>query len=193
MNRKHPEIVIRRLEPGDLPAALAIQSETYPVSLIEDEQAFASRLDLAASYCLAATREGELVGYLLAHGWPRQAPSAVGAVVAQSGVNEVLFIHDLAVSSAGRGSGAGRTLIARAFELAARDGLPTAELIAVKGAASYWRKLGFVEAAVPLELAEKIATYGHDARWMTRQVIQAGFRAGHGAASAADRKIVRPG
>jgi GNAT superfamily N-acetyltransferase len=154
----------------DLPAALAIQAEVYPAFLCEDEDAFASRLSLAASYCLAATRGGELVAYLLAHGWPHQAPPPVGAILAPRAASEVLYIHDLAVSSAGRGSGIGRRLVARAFELAASDGLASAELIAVEGAAGYWRTLGFAEAPVSAGLAAKVAGYGPEARWMTRAI-----------------------
>lgn len=169
MSQKHSAFSVRALEPADLPAALAIQSETYPAFLLEDERAFASRLDLAATYCLAATHDGTLIAYLLAHGWPRQAPPAVGTVLGAD-ASEVLFIHDLAVSPAGRGSGIGRTLVARAFDLAAGDGLKTAELIAVEGAAGYWRTLGFAEAAASADLAAKVAAYGPRARWMTREI-----------------------
>lgn len=170
MTHRQPAISVRPLEPEDLPAALAIQSETYPEFLLEEERAFASRLEVAASYCLAATRGGALVAYLLAHGWPSQAPPAVGAVLCADAASEVLFIHDLAVSSAGRGLGIGRALVSRAFELASRDGLEAAELIAVAGAASYWRKLGFTEAAASADLAAKVAAYGPEARWMRHEI-----------------------
>lgn len=112
-----------------------------------------------------------LIAYLLAHGWRSQAPPPVGAILAQQGASEVLFIHDLAVSAAGRGSGIGRRLVDRAFKLAARDGLTRAELIAVEGAASYWRGLGFIETKAPPALAAKVAYYGPEARWMTRSIL----------------------
>jgi len=163
-----PSLVVRPLERADLPAALAIQSEAYPAFLIEEEAAFASRLDLPNSYCLTATRDGALVAYLLAHGWRAQSPPPVGAVLTAPELSEVLFIHDLAVSPAARGSGAGRLLVEHAFQLAAADGVDVAELIAVEGAAPYWRTLGFAEAPTPPELAAKVAAYGADARWMTR-------------------------
>lgn len=170
MSSESSVIIVRPLRPSDLPAALALQSQTYPSFLLEDEAAFASRLRVAAPYCLAATRGEALIGYLLAHGWPSQAPPPVGSVLAPDAPSEVLFLHDLAVSAAGRGEGVGRKLVARAFELAARDGLRIAELIAVEGAASYWRTLGFVETFAPPGLAAKVAGYGPEARWMTRQI-----------------------
>lgn len=170
MSYQPAAVSVRPLGLGDIPAALAIQSEEYPAFLREGEEAFASRLNLADSYCLAATRGGALIAYLIAHGWPSQAPPPVDVVLMAEAASEVLFIHDLAVSSKGRGLGIGRRLIERAFELAACDGLQRAELIAVEGAASYWRALGFCEAAAPVYLAEKVAAYGPEARWMNRDI-----------------------
>lgn len=78
-------------------------------------------------------------------------------------------MHDLAVLPAKRGLRVGQRLVTRAFELAARDGIRTAELIALEGAADYWRSLGFAEGAVSSKLSEKLGTYGNSAVWMTRE------------------------
>ncbi len=158
------------MERADLPAALALQSESYPAFLVESAVAFTSRLDVAAPYCLVAMRDGELLGYLLAHGWPRNSPPAVGAVLSADFPSEVIYIHDLSVAAAGRGESIGAQLVARAFELARRDGLEAAELIAVEGAASYWRRLGFVEGGESHMVAAKLVDYGPEARWMTRAI-----------------------
>jgi len=163
------DVRIRRMEPADLPAALAIQAEAYPPFLREGEAAFASRITLPASYCLTATMEDRLIAYLLAHGWRGGDPPPVGAVLTP-GPTEILFLHDLAVSAAGRGSGIGQRLVSRAFELAVRDGLRRAELIAVEGAAPYWARLGFGQEQASAELARKVAGYGPSARWMTRSL-----------------------
>ncbi|RIV89913.1 GNAT family N-acetyltransferase [Aurantiacibacter xanthus] len=171
-------VVVDALRLPDLPAALAIQAEAYPPFLREGESAFASRIALSASYCLAARREGELLGYLLAHGWRRQSPPAVGAVLGDGGPSEVLFLHDLSVAAAGRSLAIGRKLVERAFALAAQDGLRRAELIAVEGAAGYWGKLGFVAEPVSRELAEKVRGYGEAACWMARAIGEGG--AGNG-------------
>jgi len=170
MSRENPAIAVEALGRHDLPAALDLQKAAYPSFLVEGEGAFLSRIELAASYCLAAKHGEALLGYLLAHGWKRQSPPPLGTVLAEGMPSEVLFMHDLAVASAKRGLRVGERLIARAFELAARDGLRSAELIAVEGAADYWRRLGFVDGAVSGELSEKLATYGPLARWMTRDI-----------------------
>lgn len=170
MARETPALSIRPLEPADLPAAVDLQLQTYPPFLVEDEAIFRNRIDMAAGYCLAAWQDGALVGYLLAHGWQRQSPPPLGALLADAAGNDVLFIHDLAVSPTQRGQRIGQQLIARAFEQAVRDGLRRAELIAVEGAAEYWRGLGFAEEAGSAALAEKLRPYGAQARWMTRAI-----------------------
>jgi ribosomal protein S18 acetylase RimI-like enzyme len=134
--QKSTRLMIRRFARGDLASALAIQTQAYPTFLVENEAAFASRLDAAKPYCLTARAERRMVGYLLAHGWQRHAPPPLGIPLVDDGPNEILFIHDLAIAAADRGLGAGRKLIDHAFELAARDGLKEAELVAVEGAES---------------------------------------------------------
>jgi len=170
MMRENLPLSIQVLGRQELPAALDLQAETYPPFLVEEKGVFLSRMNFPASYCLAAKQGGELLGYLLAHGWSRRSPPPLGTLLAHGMRSEVLFIHDLAVSSAKRGLRVGQTLITRAFELAAQDGLSRAELIAVEGASDYWRRLGFAEEPVSGELREKLKTYGPLARWMTREI-----------------------
>ena len=165
-----PAVSIRPLSPADLPAALAIQAASYPAFLCEDQAAFLSRLEIAASCCLAAVRGETLIAYILAHGWPGEAPPPVGTVLPRRAASEVLFSHDLAVASMGRGTGLGRRLVREAFALAGDLNLSRAELIAVEGAAAYWRRLGFDEAPCTPALATKVASYGPAARWMTRAI-----------------------
>lgn len=163
-----PAVTIRALTRRDLPAALALQSANYPPFLVENEAAFASRLDTAAPYCLAATVDGVLAGYLLAHGWPAQSPPPLDTVLPRDVTGDTLFLHDLGVARTQRGTGVGRKLVDHAFGMALADGLKAAELVAVEGAAAYWRTLGFVEDQGPPSLMAKLAAYGSDARWMRR-------------------------
>lgn len=161
---------VRTLLLQDIPAALALQAAIYPAFLVEPEPAFVSRMRLAASYCLAATARDKLVGYLLAHAWPSGSPPPVGAVLADGMPREILFIHDLAVAPAARGTGVGRALLDHAGAAATSDGLVRAELIAVEGAADFWRRQGFVDASMSDALHAKVAAYGPAARWMVRDL-----------------------
>ncbi|OAN67207.1 GNAT family N-acetyltransferase [Sphingomonas sp. TDK1] len=162
------QILFMPFEPRHLPQALALQSQAYPAFLVEAAPAFASRLQVAAPYNVVAERDGALLGYLLAHGWTGESPPPVGVVLDPDVTGDTLYLHDLAVSDAGRGSGIGRMLVEHALSRAAADGLVSAELIAVEGAAEYWARLGFdVEPPSPA-LAAKVAGYGAAARWMRR-------------------------
>lgn len=168
-------IAIRRLTVADLPQALEIQSLAYPAFLREDAAAFASRLTLRQSCCFAAIRTeacGEtLIAYLLAHGWPSRSPPAIGTILSEPKECAILFIHDLAVAPASRGTAVGRRLVDVATGTAARQGLARAELIAVEGAVPYWQRLGFAEETVSPALADKVAGYGPAARRMTRPIV----------------------
>lgn len=168
LERAASDLRIDAFTQADLPAALAIQRQVYPSSLIEDEAAFASRLDATPTYSLVARQDGELLGYLLAHGWKRGSPPSLGPLPERERASEVLFLHDLAVSPQRRGLDTGQRLIARAFATARADGLHDAELIAVAGAAEYWRRLGFEEGVLPAGMHRKLDSYGPDASWMTR-------------------------
>lgn len=170
MQANRPSVLIRRFVRNDLAAALAIQAQAYPAFLVESETAFASRLDAAMPYCLTASSEGEMAGYLLAHGWQRHAPPQLGTPLVDNWPGEILFIHDLAVAACGRGLGVGRKLIDRAFDLAARDGLKEAELVAVEGAESFWQAMGFAELVTPPDIAAKLVAYGRRAKWMGRAI-----------------------
>lgn len=165
-----PKMTLRPMRPDDLAQALVLQEQVYPAFLVEPAEAFASRLAVAAPYCLVAERDGVLLGYLLAHGWPGETPPPVGAVLDPAQRGDTLFLHDLAVAATGRGAGIGEALVARAVALAAADGLRRAELIAVEGAAAYWQQLGFVAVPPAPALAAKVAGYGPAARWMARPI-----------------------
>lgn len=153
-----------------MPAALDLQATIYPTSLLEGEDAFLSKISFSASYCLGAKQEGQLVGYLIAHGWKHRSPPPLGTSLAHDAPIEILFLHDLAVSPLKRSQRVGQSLVNHTFEMARRDGLFTAELVAIEGAANFWRSIGFVETAAATDVQQKLETYGNTARWMTRQL-----------------------
>lgn len=164
---RHPHSILANRGPGLCSGHPARSISQY---LRENRDAFASRLSVPFSYCLAATRGGELIGYVLSHGWPRRNPPVVGTVLVDDQETEVLFIHDLATASAARGSGIGRILVERALAYAFADGFRDAELVAVEGAASFWRTLGFAKPTISAELGAKVGSYGSRAAWMERKI-----------------------
>ncbi|WP_313535117.1 GNAT family N-acetyltransferase [Sphingomonas sp.] len=162
--------ILTPLQPRHLPQALTLQAQVYPAFLVEPEPAFASRLDVAAPFNLAAERDGTLLAYLLAHGWTRESPPPVGAVLDRTTTGDTLYLHDLAVADVARGTGIGRMLVEAAFVDAVAAGITRAELIAVEGAGDYWRRLGFQPGAASPTLAATVAHYGPTARWMWRSL-----------------------
>lgn len=170
MSKNTSFLSIRRFKRDDLPEALAIQSQVYPAFLVENEASFASRLDVGGAYCLVANLEGQLAGYLLAHGWQRNSPPQLGAPLLDTQPAEILLIHDLAVATRGQGLGVARKLVNCALDIAAQNGLNSAELVAVEGAASFWRALGFADLEVSPEITAKLAGYGNRVVWMGRDI-----------------------
>ena len=167
------QVRIGPMEPGDIYEALAIQAQAYPAWLREDAAVFAARLALPQPFSLTARRAGAMVGYLLAHGWKRANPPAIGTLTGPAGASEVLYIHDLAIAPDARGLRLGEALVARAFDAGRASGLCEAELVAVEGAHGFWHRLGFREGHSPA-IAAKLVSYGSDARWMRLDNLGAG-------------------
>ncbi|USA38558.1 GNAT family N-acetyltransferase [Pelagerythrobacter marinus] len=166
---------------ADVAEALAIQARIYPPALVESEAVFRDRIALPGGFCLAARIAGRLAGYLLAYRWRAGSPPPIGALAggapADGGaLREVLFIHDLAVDPAGRGLRLGTRMVERALAAAADAGLREAQLVAVEGAHRYWQRMGFTQPEPTGALRAKLASYGPQARWMTRPISPGGGR-----------------
>ena len=80
------------------------------------------------------------------------------------------LIVNSVIDDPGQGLGIGRRLVDHAFDLAVHDGLKSAELVAVEGAAGFWKTMGFVTLDATPEIAAKLAGYGRGATWMGRTI-----------------------
>jgi GNAT superfamily N-acetyltransferase len=164
------DLVLRPMAPQDLPAVLALQATGYPPALHDSADAFLSRMALAAELNLTAWREGELAGYLVSHPWAAGSPPPVDAVLDPATPADCWYVHDLSVAQAARGLGLGKILLAAGREAAMARRLTRSELIAVDGAAPFWRRQGWAApAAIAPDLALKVAGYGPSAVFMTRE------------------------
>jgi GNAT superfamily N-acetyltransferase len=164
----------RAMTPGDLPAVLAIADRVHP-DFPEDAAIFAERLALHHGGCRVLEQDGILAAYVLSHPWAAEScpplNRLLGALPEPAGC---FYIHDLALMPAARGSGAAPAIVAALADHAASLGLAAMSLVAVNGSAGFWRRQGFAEAEVPA-LADKLASYGPDARFMVRD-LGAGLR-----------------
>ena len=154
----------------DMPAVMRIQAQCYSAIVPESLASMAAKRHAAPHTCHAAWHADALVGYLLSlpvRGLalpPLDSPDCVLAADA-----DALYLHDLALAPAARGSGAGRALVARALAVGAQAGLKRALLVAIQGSAPYWARHGFETVEPPhAELRAKLASYGADAQLMQR-------------------------
>ncbi|QVQ29780.1 GNAT family N-acetyltransferase [Achromobacter deleyi] len=163
------------MQAGDVDAILDAQAQAYPQVLLESAGFFLNRLALAPSYCWVAQaarpeeRQG-LLGYLVSYPWDAGLPPALDVPLAAlpRGADH-WFLHDCAVVPAAQGLGVGQALVRTAAQGAVGDGLQRASLVSLASAVSYWLRHGYAPVAARSgELAEKLAGYGPDARYMSR-------------------------
>ena len=154
------------MQPADVPAVMAVQAACYGEHLLEPAGVLHERLRAAADTCWVALREGRVCAYLAAY------RSRLGAVTALNGPfhparrPDTLYLHDLAVHPEAHGSGVGGRLVDGLMALARDEGLRWSALVAVQGAMSFWRRLGY-EPQAPAQ-PERLAPYGGDAHYMVR-------------------------
>lgn len=163
----------RAMRPEDIDAVVEVARLSFP-DHFEDRACFENRLALYPRGCFVLAGAGAGAGaepargYLIAYPWRADAAPALNTVIeglpAQA---EVLYLHDLALDPRARGGGRTGAVIERLAEQAAEDGWPALALVAVNAASGFWARHGF-EPRDPPGMAQKLASYGEDARYMVR-------------------------
>ncbi|MFD4840284.1 GNAT family N-acetyltransferase [Achromobacter sp. NPDC058515] len=163
------------MQASDVDAILDAQALAYPRFLLESAGFFLNRLALAPSYCWVAQAarpdaHGVLLGYLISYPWDAGLPPALDeALAALPPGADHWFLHDCAVVPTAQGLGVGQALVRAAAQGAMQDGLRRASLVSLESAVSYWLRHGYAPVAADTgELAEKLAGYGPQARYMSR-------------------------
>ena len=157
----------RPMAQGDLDGVVAVARLAFP-DHPEDRACFAERLDLNPGGCFVLDGAEGVRGYLVAYPWRRETAPALNSLIgALPDDAEVIYLHDLALHPEARGGGVTGAIVERLAEQAAEDGWPAVALVAVNDAADFWRRHGFQDRASDA-LAEKLASYGPDARYMVR-------------------------
>ncbi|MCK6395137.1 GNAT family N-acetyltransferase [Zoogloea sp.] len=161
--------LIRSARLADLPAILHIQARCYSAIVPESAASMGAKLAAAPDTCFVACRGEQIVAYLLALPWRFDAPPCLDATECHlPGQPDTLYLHDLAVDPAARGSGAADSLVQAFLSALARLPLPRASLIAIQGSAPWWARHGFARVPVDEALAARLAGYGEDAAYMAR-------------------------
>ena len=163
-------IIVRPMRIDDLERVLALQARCYPPELHDSRAALESRLRHAPGLNFIAEKGGVLCAYIVAHPWRSLSPPPVDMVMTEPPEAEVCYVHDLSVSPDAGGGGLGRRLFDAMHAASLAAGLSRSELTAVRGAASYWARLGYAPVACDAVLAAKVAGYGDDAVYMARDL-----------------------
>lgn len=133
----------RPLQPSDLPAVDRI-AQIVHVDHPEDMAVYHNRLALYPQGCMALERDGQVMGYMVAHPWSDDAaPPKLNQILDDLPVSDCLYLHDIALLPETRGMGAGRIATAKLVQFAKDHGYRKIWLTAVSGADSFWSQQGF--------------------------------------------------
>lgn len=150
-------------EMAHLPDLMRIQATAYGPGLVESEAVLMSRILAGKGYSFVASRDGVVLGYVLAHPWPRRSSPGLENVFSESPPgSDALHIHDMALDERAKGQGVSRMLLA-AVEDAAADRFEASTLVAVQGAQTFWTHVGFEDEG-PAE------GYDQGARFMAKSI-----------------------
>ncbi len=163
-----PRLTWRPMAAGDLDGVVEVAREAFS-DHPEDRACFENRLMLYPRGCFVlAAGDGAVAGYLVAYPYRKdEAPLLNTCLDALPPGADVLYLHDLALAPWARGAGQARPIVERLVDQARSDGWPALTLVAVNRAAPVWERLGFA-AETPPGMADKLASYGSDARYMVR-------------------------
>ena len=108
-----------------------------------------------------------VVGYLLGHPWRSDSAVALHQELEELPEEcDSLYLHDMAVAPEMRGRGVGELLLRRFEEAARARKLAGSHLVAIQGAETFWRRMGYREK--PGVDMEKLAGYGTAAFLMAK-------------------------
>lgn len=135
---------VRTQTADDIQAILNIQAACYPADFIESAATLQRKQQLAPNTSWLIEIDGKAMGYLFCHPWHSDTPPALGKKLAEiPTAADRFYIHDLAISPAGRGKQLADQLIEHALQWARQSQFKQAMLVAVLGADAFWRKQQF--------------------------------------------------
>lgn len=145
------------------PQILQIQAEVYVDIEPEALETLRSKWLNSPQCCTVYTVEQDVCAYLLAHTWHSDSPPKLYQSTPALPFGDVLFIHDLAVSTRAAGMGVGKRMVNNLLKSAKTQGYHKVLLVAVQNSVPFWRKLGFELATVETPCL----SYGNDAHIMS--------------------------
>ncbi len=161
-------IQLTQLRSEHMADVLRIQDDCYTEIEPESLESLQAKILGSPETCLLAeTSEGAL-GYLIAVPiiYPHLPALNAPTFELLEGA-DTLYIHDLAVASAGRGNGVAQLLVRDAIDAGKRIGLSKACLVAIQNSQKFWTQFRFETVPEPPDaLITKLASYGAGAQLM---------------------------
>lgn len=165
-----PTPLWRPATPADLPGIVAIAARVHP-DFPESAAVFADRIRLYPPGAALLERNGAAIGYLISHPWRADSIPPLDTMLhALPPEPDVYYLHDLALLPEARGGGAAARIVAKMAGHAATAGFAAMRLVAVNGSVPFWQRQGFEVEPPGIALAAKLASYGPEARLMTRRL-----------------------
>lgn len=138
--------------------------------LPESWEVFEEKLRLFPEGCFALTEHAGVVGYSFCHPWRRGSiPPLNQLLIRLPASPDAMLIHDVAVLPEARGRGSTAVLVGLIETLATRLDISDLALVSVYNTRAFWARFGFEEIA-DAKLADKLASYGANARYMVRRL-----------------------
>jgi ribosomal protein S18 acetylase RimI-like enzyme len=165
-------IQLSLLKSDHMADVLRIQDYCYTEIEPESFESLQAKILASPNTCLIAESSEGGTGYLIAVPIVYPSLPARNAPTFELSVDaDTLYIHDLAVDSAGRGKGVAQALVRASMNTAKRSGLSRACLVAIQNSQRFWEQFGFETVAEPADdLRAKLASYGAGAQLMRASI-----------------------
>lgn len=138
-------LTIRLMQPDDLIAVSAIQTDAYAGHFLESAEVIAQRFNLSPNTSWVAEREGRICAYLVGYWSIMGKISPLNAPFTFVEAANCLYLHDLALFKSAQGFGLAKGLINTATEYAQKNAAHAMVLMSVQNSVEFWRKSGFME------------------------------------------------
>lgn len=159
----------RPMNEADIARASEIERSAHP-DYQEGKAIIANRLQIFPDGSFIFQVDGIAHDYMLCHPWIRGCPVAMNTTITHTSYDaDCLYIHDLAMSIDVRGTGAGRSAIPIACDLALARGFRTLAIVALPLAKTFWERRGFIVAAIT-DGTNLTSKYGSGAQYMELQI-----------------------
>lgn len=153
---------------ADLDGVVTVARAGFP-DHFEDRACFAERLALYPWGCFVLAARDHIRGYLIAYPWPVGAVPPLNSTLGDLPPERAAFyLHDLALHPEARGQGHARPIVERLADELRAGGADLIALVSVNGTQGFWEGMRFSAVAADAALIRKLASYGPDARYMTR-------------------------